>query len=62
MFVDVPGAGVVDVKVFCEVAGALDGAEAEGGGGEALGGSEFGKGVEEGGGGAVGGLAVVAQD
>lgn len=60
VLVDVPGAGVVDV--FGEVAGAFDGAEAEGGGGEALGGSEFGKGVEEGGGGAVGGLAVVAEE
>ena len=48
MLVNVPRTGVVDV--FGEVTGAFDGAEAKGGGGEALGGSEFGKGVEEGGG------------
>ncbi len=54
-----PGAGV---HVLGEVAGAPDGAEAEGGGGEALGRAVLGKGVEEGGGGAVGGLAVVAEE
>ena len=60
VLVHVPRAGVIDV---CgEVAYASDGAEAEGGGGEALGGSEIGKSVEEGGGGAVGGLAVVAEE
>ncbi len=59
MLVDVPGAGV---HVLGEVAGASDGAEAEGGGGETLGCAVFGKGVEEGGGGAVGGLAVVAEE
>lgn len=59
VLIDVPGAGG---DVCCEVAGAADGAEAEGGGGEALGGAELGEGVEEGGGGAVGGLAVVAEE
>lgn len=59
VLVDVPGAGL---DVLCEVAGSLDGAEADGGGGEALRGSVFGEGVEESRGGAVGGLAVVAEE
>ena len=59
VLVDVPRAGV---EVLGKVARASDGAEAEGGRGQALGGSVFGEGVEEGGGGAVGGLAVVAEE
>ena len=59
VLVDVPRAGV---EVLGKVAGASDGAQAEGGGRQALGGSVFGEGVEEGGGGAVGGLAVVAEE
>lgn len=59
VLVDVPGA-VQDI--FGEVAGAADGAEAEGRGGQVLGDAVFGEGVEEGGGGAVGGLAVVPED
>ena len=59
VLVDVPRPGV---EVLGKIAGPSDGAEAEGGGGQALGGSVFGKGIEEGGGGAVGGLAVVAEE
>lgn len=60
VLVDVAGAGGgVDLG---EVAGAADGAEAEGGGGEGVGGAVVGEGGEEGGGGAVGGLAVIAED
>lgn len=59
VLVDVPRAGV---DVLGEVAGAPDGAEAEGGGRETLGRSVFREGVEEGRGGAVGGLAVVAEE
>ena len=59
MLIDMPSAIIGRVG---EVSCASDGAEAEGGGGEALGGAEFGECVEEGGGGAVGGLAVVAEE
>ena len=59
VLIDVPRASV---DVFSKVTGASDGAEAEGGGGEALGYSVLGEGVEEGRGGAVGGLAVVAKE
>lgn len=59
MLVDVPRAGV---DVLGKVAGASDCAKAEGGGGQAQGGSIFGEGVEEGRGGAVGGLTVVAEE
>ena len=57
--VDVPCGGV---EVLSKVAGASDGAETEGGSGQALGGPVFGEGVEESGGGTVGGLAVVAEE
>ena len=60
VLVDVPGAGFE--VVLGEVAGAADGAEAEGRGGQTLREAVFGEGVEEGGGGAVGGLAVIAED
>ena len=59
MLIDVPRAGI---NIFGKIAGASDGAEAEGGGWEALGGSVFGEGVEEGGGGAVCGLTVVTEE
>ena len=59
MLVHVPRAGV---EVLGKVASASDGAEAEGGGGQALRGSVFGEGVEEGGGCPVGGLAMVAEE
>lgn len=59
VLVDVPRAGA---DIFGEVAGASNSAEAESGGGEALGGSVLGEGVEEGRGGAVGGLTVVAEE
>ena len=58
--IDVPGAGLV--VVLGEVAGPADGAEAEGGGGQAPRDAVFGEGVEEGGRGAVGGLAVVSEE
>lgn len=60
VLVDVPGAGFE--VVLGEVAGAADGAEAEGRGGQALRVPVFGEGVEEGGCGAVGRLPVVAED
>lgn len=60
--IDMAGAAFGVVVVLREVAGAADGAEVEGCGGEGVGDAVLGEGVEEGGGGAVEGLAVVAED
>ena len=62
MPIDMPGAAFGVVIVLRKVAGAADGAEVEGCGGEVVGDAVLGEGVEEGGGGAVEGLAVVAED